>query len=201
MSEIRGALEEVRTRLNEFISAAAPRPGGWVILSNIYDQHGEPYEAAKDKLVMVLANMQRENSVSTYNQAVPATTDDGYVTLAPPLYIDLYVFFYANFSDATYTEGLGVISYTISFFQRNPVFTRKTLPGLDPAIDKLVFELTNLDVTEMNHLVGMLGANYLPSVFYKVRMIPFQAGAMQTAVAGVKQLQNPSDVDDPGLDP
>jgi hypothetical protein len=53
----------------------------------------------------------------------------------------------------------------------------------------------------MNHLVGMLGANYLPSVFYKVRMIPFQAGAMHSAVPAVDQLQNPSEVDDPGAEP
>ena len=165
MSEIRGALEAIRSRLNEFFAVADPRPGGWVILSNVCDQNGEPYAAAKDKLVMVLANLQRETSASKDNLA------------APPLYVDLFVLFYANFSDATYSEGLGVISRTLSFFQQNPVFTHETLPGLDPVIDKLTFEMINLDTAELNHLFGMLGVNYLPSVYYKVRMIPFQGGA------------------------
>jgi len=195
MSEIRGALEEVRTRLNDFIAAGDPRPGGWVILSNIYDQNGDPYEGAKDKLVMMLTNIQRENSISTYTQSVPVEPS-GYAQIAPPLYVDLFVMLYANFSDAMYTEGLGAISRAISFFQQNPVFTQKTLPGIAPHIEKLAFEMTNLDVTQINHLVGMLGANYLPSVYYKVRMIPFQGGAMTAAVPAVSQLQNPSDVAD-----
>jgi hypothetical protein len=192
MSEIRGALELVRTRLNEFIDAAAPRPGDWVILSNIVDQSGAPYEAAKDKLVMTLANIKREDLVGTYTSAAPARPDT-FAIIPPPLYVDLFVLFYANFADSAYREGLGVISRAISFFQRNPVFTHANLPGLDPAIDKLAFELNNLDTIELNQVVGMLGANYLPSVYYKVRMIPFRSDAMSAEVPAARKLDNPAE--------
>ena len=194
MSEIHATLEQVRTRLNEFIKASHPRPGDWVILSNIVDRDGSPYEAARDKLVMLLTNVRRETSIGTYNPNVPARAGS-YAVTAPPLYIDLFVFLYANFAGSTYVEGLGILSDAISFFQRNPLFTRRNLPDLNPAIDKLAFEMTNLDTMELNHLVGMLGAHYLPSVYYKVRMIPFQSGAMIAEVPPVLRV-NPGEMSD-----
>jgi hypothetical protein len=95
--------------------------------------------------------------------------------VAPPLYVDLFVLFYANFADRNYIEGLTMISRVIAFFQQNPVFTRDNLPDLDPVIDKLRFEFTNLDLGSLNHLMGNLGVKYLPSAYYKVSMIPFQS--------------------------
>jgi hypothetical protein len=192
MSEIRDTLEQIRRRLNEFINAAHPRPGGWVVLSNIIDDSGEPSEWVKEKLVMVLANIQKETAVSTYNPAA-AIRQNNYAIVAPPLYIDLFVLLYANFSDRSYHEGLGVIAQAISFFQQNLWFTRAELPDLPPAIEKLTFELTNLDLVEVNHLVGMMGARYLPLLFYKVRMIPFQTGAVQAQVSGVRGVDNPGE--------
>jgi hypothetical protein len=192
MSEIRGTLELIKRRLNQFIQNADPRPEEWVTLSNLVDQNGSPYEAAKDKIVMFLANIQREITISTYNPNV-ATASGSYAVVAPPLYIDLFLLFYANFYDQSYPQGLGAISRTISFFQQNPWFTHDNLPGLDPAIDKLFFEMTNMEPVELNYLMGLTGSKYLPSVYYKVRMIPFQAGAMQAQVSGVQGVQAPGE--------
>ena len=91
--------------------------------------------------------------------------------------IAMLVLFYANFSEQNYAEGLSLISKTLSFFQQTPWFTHANLPELDPGIDKLAFELMNLDLAELNLLFGMMGARYLPSVYYKVRVVPFQTGA------------------------
>jgi len=151
MSEIRGTLEHIRRRLDEFLSAEHPRSHEWVVLSNIIGDRN-------DRLIMVLANVQRETATAN-------------AVVAPPLYIDLFLLFYANFGDDQYPEGLGVIGRTVRFFQENPLFTRDNLPGLDPEIDKLTFEMINLDLAELNHLVGMMGVRYLPSVYYKVRII------------------------------
>src|SRR5436853_173538 len=116
---------------------------------------------------MFLANIQHETAISTYNSTVPAKSGGGYVVVTPPLYIDLFVLFYANFLNNNYREGLGIISRTISFFQQNPWFTHANLPDLDPIIDKLTLEMTNLDVTDLNYLMGLMGTKYLPSVYYK----------------------------------
>ncbi len=195
MSEIRGTLETIRKRLNEFLWNATPREGDWVVLSDLVDLEGNPVAEAQNKLVIFLAGIQRETAISTYNPNVPIA-GNRFALVAPPLYIDLLLLFYANFSGKSYAEGLSTISRTIVFFQQNASFTRDTLPGLDPRIDKLSFELTNLEPVDRSHLMGLAGVKYLPSVYYKMRMIPFVSEAMQAEVPAVQGLQTPGGVAD-----
>lgn len=196
---IQTTLELIRQKLNEFFRNADPKEDDWVILSNVVNSEGQPYEHAKDKVVMFLANIQHETTISTYNRTTPVNGDQ-YALVAPPLYIDLFVLFFANFYDKNYAEGLGMISRTISFFQQNPWFTHDNLPGLDPIIDKLTFEMTNLDMTGLNYLMGLMGTKYLPSAFYKIRMIPFDSQAMQGQVPAAQGVQAPGEVEDQGFD-
>ena len=195
MDRIRHTLELVRQKLDEFFKNASPRAEDWVVLSNIMDQTGAPDDDAKHKVVMFLANIQHETTISTYNRTVPAQNDQ-YVVVTPPLYIDLYLLFYANFEGPRYHQGLTMIGGGISFFQQNPWFTRDTLPDLNPAIEKLTFEFTNVDITDMNYLVGLAGAKYLPSVYYKVRMIPFATDAMKQAVPPARGVRTPGGLKD-----
>lgn len=195
MSEIRGTLEQIRKRLNEFLWNASPRHDDWVILSDIVDQSGQPIQEAQEKVVMFLAGIQKEIAVSTYNPNVPIA-GNRYAVVAPPLYIDLFILLYANFSGKNYKEGLSAIQRTITFFQQNLWFTHDNLPGLDPRIDKLTFEMTNLDPVGLNHLLGLAGAKYLPSVYYKLRMIPFESDAMQAQVPAAQGVQAPGEVQD-----
>ena len=173
MVAIPTTLELIRQKLNT--QTTVPGNEDWVILTNIVDHEGHVSEQAKNKVVMSLANIRYETVISDYNRAIP---DNNIHFIAPPLYIDLYVLFFANFSDRNYLQGLALISETISFFQKNPWFTDKTLPGLDPAIDKLSFEMVNLDLADLNYVMDMMGAKYLPSVYYKVRMFTFSSDVL-----------------------
>lgn len=195
MSDIRQTLEAVRQRMNEFVRAAEPRQEDWVVLSNLVDPDGKAVEATRGKLVMFLAGIQKESTVSTYNGAVPS--GDGFAVVPPPLYVDLYVLLLANFYDANYADGLGMISLAISFFQQNPSFTPDTLPDLPPGVDRLSWEMTNLDPLNLSYLMGIAGVKYLPSAYYKVRLIPFQSGAIQRQESGVQGAQAPGSAPQP----
>jgi hypothetical protein len=196
MSDIRATLEAVRQRLNEWINALENRLEPWVVVSNLVDPEGKPVEAVHDTLVMFLAGIQKEAMVSTYTAAVPSGDNNEYSIVAPPLYVDLYVWVIANFYDPNYAEGLGMISLAISFFQQNPVFTPATLPDLPPGVDRLTWEMTNLDPLNLSYLMGIAGVKYLPSAYYKVRMIPFIGGAVQRQEPGVAGIQTPGDSTD-----
>ncbi|HEX9938738.1 MAG TPA: DUF4255 domain-containing protein [Longimicrobium sp.] len=196
MSDIRATLEAVRQRLNEWINGLESRPEPWVVLSNLVDPEGKPVEAARGKLVMFLAGIQKETMVSTYTPAVPSG-DNEYSIVAPPLYVDLYVMVIANFYDPNYSEGLGMISLAISFFQQNPSFTPASLPGLPPEVERLSWEMTNLDPLNLSYLMGIAGIKYLPSAYYKVRLLPFTGGAVQRQEPGVAGIQSPGDPIDP----
>lgn len=189
MSDIRATLEAVRQRMNEFMQAAMPRPGEeWVVLSNLVDAEGKAYDGARNRVVMFLANVQKETTISTARGMVPAG-DSAYSQVAPPLYVDLYVLVTANFYDAGYTEGLTALTQAISFFQQNPWFTPATLPGLPPGVDKLTWEMANLEPMGLSYVMGLAGIKYLPSAYYKVRMLPFQGGATQAQLPAVQGVQ------------
>jgi hypothetical protein len=191
MDKIGNTLILVRDKLNQFIgdAFAEGESQDLVILSNITKPGGEHYALATNKVVMLLANICSETTISTYNKNVPVSNDQ-YAVMAAPLYINLYLLVFANFSDELYHKGLETISGTLDFFQQNPSFTQANLPGLNPKIGKLTFEMVNLELSELSYLFGLMGCQYLPAVYYKVRMIPFtgeQVQAQTPPVQGVKE--------------
>lgn len=181
MADIQQILECVRRNMDEGFQNLEPRPEGWVTLSNLVDQRGAPNEEARNKIVMVLAGILNEPTISTYNRSAPPTNTQFAMT-SPPLNINLMVLFVANFEGKSYRDGLSAISRTISFFQQRPIFTRDILPHLDPTVDKLAFEFTNLDWTDLSHLMGLTGIKYLPAVLYRVRSVPFVSDVIQGVI-------------------
>ena len=98
------------------------------------------------------------------------------------------VMLFANFYGNTYTTGLAALSQTIVFFQQTPVFTHSILPELDHNVDRLTFELVNLDLAQLNSLMTLAGTKYLPSVVYKVRTLPFLSRQIQAVVPAASGL-------------
>lgn len=187
MSAIKSTLKLIQARLDSYLKLSDPRPDDWVVVSNVVDHKGNVYEPAKDKIVLCLAGIQHETTISTPVRTTPIGGNQ-HAIVSPPLYINLQVLFLANFYDKSYVDGLEMIARTISFFQQNPYFTRDTLPDLDPVIDKLTFELTDLDFLQANHVMGMLGVHYLPCVLYRIRMIPFRGEAIAAVVSAAKSV-------------
>jgi Pvc16 N-terminal domain len=182
LSVIHSVLELIRMQLNGFIQNFDPRDDDWVILSNIVDQEGRSLEEAKGKIVMLLANITYAKIVET-NNPTAQTQGGGSTPVRPPLYPDLFILFFANFTGEQYINGLHNVSRTIGFFQQHPVFTRDDFPpppdppGLPWPLDtlgleRLMMEITNLDLLEMHSLMGALGLKYLPSIYCKLRIIP-----------------------------
>lgn len=195
MNLIQDTLELIRQRLDTYFQAADPAPQDWVLVANIVDQEGRAFEDARNKIVIFLANIQHDTTISTRRAAAPLSADR-FAVVPPPIYINLFLLFYANFSESNYPQGLGMISRTIQFFQASPFFDHQNLPGLPAPIDKLAFEFVNLDAMGLNYLMGLAGAKYLPSVYYKVRMFPFQSETIQAQVSaahGYMAPQEPSD--------
>ena len=190
MELIETVCELIRQRLNAFFQNIDRSDEDWVILSNIVDHDGAVCQGARDKVVMVLTNITHETTISTYNSAVRASATT-YAVVAPPLYINLFILFFANFYDRRYVQGLAMISRTISFFQQNPWFTHANAPDLDPRIEKITMEITNLDLLQANYLMGMLGTKYLPSAYYKLRLTPFTSDTMQAAVPAAQGVDAP----------
>jgi len=158
------------------------RPRPWVILTSLVDHDGSLNPLARDSVVMTVYNVTREAFASSYNptpqNGVPAAGNNALYVVNTPIYIDLYIMFMANFYGKSYPEGLSALSRIISFFQQTPVFTQQNAENLAPEIPQLTMDLENLSPIDVNYVMSMLGTKYLPSAFYKLRMIPFASSAM-----------------------
>lgn len=183
MSNIRDTLEVICTAANEYMQNIDRRSDDWVTLSNLADHNGATHEAIRDKVVMTLYNITRENIIGNYTPARPGP--DGFAVIKPPLYINLYLMFMANFSDKNYSDGLAAISNIIAFFQQNPTFTQANAPNLPPQVDKLTLDMENLSPVDVNYIMSILGTKYLPAAFYKLRLLSYDSTAMQSRTYGV----------------
>lgn len=181
LSILSNILGQVQGRLNEYCRTAVVAPEDWVVLSNIVEQDGTPLDSVRNKIVMFLANIQHDTTIGSWNPAKPLNSST-YGIIPPPLYINLYVLFYANFSGRNYPQGIDMISLVLQFFQANPYFTHDNLPDLPPQVEKIAFEISNLDPMGLNYLMGLAGTKYLPSAYYRVRMIPLSSDTLQQQV-------------------
>jgi hypothetical protein len=181
----------VKNKLNEYLREKNELDKDKAILSNMINQDGDIAVKGKNHVVISLVNVEHETVISTYNRYVP-TSENKAGVVNPPVYVNIYVLIMAYFEGQNYTEGLKYLSYVINFFQTNCVFNRHNLPGLDRGIDKLTFELANIEPSALSYVLSMTGAKYLPSVYYKVRMFAFQQYAIQGEVSVVSQGDNPA---------
>lgn len=177
MASIKGVMEIICRKANEYLQNLSDRPDEWVTLTSIVDHDGSMNDAARDKIVMNVYNITRENVISTYTPSIPGK--DAFAIVQAPIYIDLHLMFMANFTNQRYPDGLEAISRIISFFQQNPWFNQSNAPDLDPEVGKITLELESLSPVDVNYVMGMLGTKYFPSAFYKLRMLPFASTAMQ----------------------
>jgi hypothetical protein len=176
MDLMTNALTTIQQALDQFVANTSSSTGPFVVLGGPANPDGSANEAARDKIVMMLYSIVKETTTSTHSpaQAGPG----GFSNVPPPLYLDLDLAFIANFPPRRYTDGLAALSRVIGFFQQNPILSQTNTPNLDPRLSKLTMDFLNLDVTQVNYVMSMLGVSYMPSVFYRLRMLPFDAGTI-----------------------
>lgn len=150
-----------------------------VYLTHVADESG--VSIPDNSIGLSLVNIEEERIFK--EQRVNFINQDGIVEKRnPELKLNLYVLVSANFNgtaDANddYKEGLKQLSKVISFFQAHTVFTPDKYPLLaseDENIQKLVVDLYSYSFEQLYNFWSVIGAKYLPSVLYKVRLLRIQ---------------------------
>ncbi|MCF8361007.1 MAG: DUF4255 domain-containing protein [Prolixibacteraceae bacterium] len=165
------AVEFIDEIVNEHIKVKFDLNENKLVFSNLVNQDGSLSLKENNKIVASLVSVQEErmNKSSSMKLGQGKFNEQG--VFKPPMYINLYILFSVYFEPQLYNEGLKFLSIIISYFQSNNVFTPETYQELDPAIEKLIFEMENMSLQEQNNLWASLGCKYLPSVLFKVRML------------------------------
>lgn len=167
---IQAAINHLATQLNAYLKRTNNLTEDIVVVSSLTESDGNIATNTNNKLVFLLTNIEKDTMPQ--GSAARATGFDGRAVVGSrSLYLNLYVMLAANFSGSNYPEALKFISKAIAFFQMQPVFDKRSTPDLDSRIDKLVLDIENLNIQDLSNLWGLLGGKYLPSVYYRVRMV------------------------------
>jgi Pvc16 N-terminal domain len=147
------ALSFIADELSVFLGARFENRGPHAVLSSLVNQDGSVPLGIENKLVLSLANIERDTTAVSPNRA---------------LHLNLYFLVSANFAAANYPESLQFLSVALDFFFERPVFAA---PGLPSEIESLSVEMANLTIQDLKNLWSTLGNKYLPSALYKLRMV------------------------------
>lgn len=167
------AVQLLATQLNQYLRRIYNLSEDVVVVSNLLEVDGSVAANVNNKLVIFLVNIEKDTI--PFRQVNSHEAGQREVQSSMPLYFNLYLMMTANFTGNSYPEALKFLSSTISFFQKNHVMNHQTAPEMDARIEKLILDIENLSIQDLSNLWGALGGKYLPSIFYKVRMVAFDA--------------------------
>lgn len=185
-------VSSVQRELNSFLTTRYLKKD-IVIPTNVIDQAGNLASEEPNKIFLSLINIVQEPfAPNSSHPSFHRTSNEDFVQRPPVVGVNMYLLFAAYFDTTLYLEGLGVLSSIIAFFQRKPVFDHNNTPLLDADIDKLQFQIVSLDLAELSQLWGTLGAKFMPSVIYKVRMVTYRMDGMIDEIPSIKGLSTDS---------
>jgi Pvc16 N-terminal domain len=169
-------LDYLKSEIN--VSEKGVGEGEFANLGNIskLENNSSPSSAmAQDKIIVTVVNIEEEKTLK--NNPHYVRKGDGIEKRNPTLFLNLYVLFCAP--SETYENALTYISRIVGFFQKKTLFNSENASeelskSFPSKVEKLVVEIVSLNFEQLNHLWGILGGKYMPSILYKIRMVPIQ---------------------------
>lgn len=159
-----------------------------VVVSSLINPDGTVSDQIENKVIISVINLEHETTVKSLNNYVQGNTNS-YGKVSPPVHLNLYLLVSANYDSGNYIEALKMLSSVIGIFQANSYFTKSINPDMPAPLEKLTFEIYNLPINELSHIWSGIGAKYVPSILYKVRMITMQENLIKEEISGVGGLQ------------
>jgi len=185
------ALTFIADFLNHEIKMAYGIDENRVVLSSLISPDGTISDSIENKIVISVVNLEHETIVKSLNNYVSGDNNT-FGKLAPPVYLNVYLLISANYNSANYIEALKMLSSVIGVFQANTYFTKERNPNMQLPLEKLTFEIFNLPINDLSHIWSGIGAKYVPSILYKVRMITIKEDLITREVSGLTGVQNSS---------
>ncbi|MBS1635991.1 MAG: DUF4255 domain-containing protein [Bacteroidetes bacterium] len=168
------SLSCVTDEINEYFRGKLKIYEQKIVLSGLVNQDGTIAIQGENKIVVTLVNLEKETAKNLSQKGAMTM-----INSTPVLNINLYVLFSAYFTNSNYAEALRFLSFIIGYFQVKNVFNRANTPTLDDRIDKLTFEIVDMSTDAVSNMWSSLGAKYMPSVLYKVRMLTFDEAVVR----------------------
>ncbi len=159
-----------------------------VVVSSLINPDGTVSDQIENKVIISVINLEHETTVKSLNNYISGDANS-YGKVSPPVYLNLYLLVSANYDSGNYIEALKMLSSVIGIFQANTYFTKNLNPEMPTPLEKLTFEIFNLPINELSHIWSGIGAKYVPSILYKVRMITMQENLIKEEVSSIDGLK------------
>lgn len=177
---IDAAIVSVVGELNDFLRTKFRLKDDRAVIANLMSQDGSPAVKEENRIIVTLINIGEEKlAMPKYHSAA---------TMPKPVYLNLYILFSASFNPGLNVEALKFISAVIAFFQSKPVFDPQNTPMLDPAIEKMVFDIYTLSLQEQSNMWASVGAKAMPSIMYKAHVISISESLMKYEIPAIEGL-------------
>jgi len=164
-----------------------------VVVSSLINPDGSVTENIENKIIISVINLEHETTINSANNYVSGG-DNTFGKISPPVYLNLYLLVSANYDSGNYVEALKMLSTVIGIFQSNTYFTKQKNPKMKSPVEKLTLEIFNLPINELSHIWSGIGAKYVPSIVYKVRMITIREDLITKEIPGVSGLHGSTTV-------
>lgn len=128
------------------------------------------------KLLLTLIDIGEDVNI---RNATGRTRSDTFIAM-PPMSLNLDILI-ALAPRTPYVEGMKILSQAIIFFKERPVFNKAEGP-MPPGIDRIHCEMLHLDANTKNAQWQILGANYQPSVVYRMRLVLLDTSLIEEEV-------------------
>ena len=178
------ALSFVADFLNHEIKMAFGITDEQVIISSLINPDGSVTENIENKIILSLINLEHETVVNNPGNYI-SSGNNSFAKVSNPIHLNIYILVAANYESGNYVEALKMLSTVIGIFQSNTYFTRQKNPTMPDPLEKLRFEIFNLPINELSHIWSGIGAKYVPSIIYKVRMVTIKEDLITKEVPGL----------------
>jgi hypothetical protein len=148
-------------------------------LSAIVNQDGTIALQSENKVLVSLLNIEREPfSASSANIG------------RQKLSLNIIVIFSCHFSNSNYSEAIRFLDLIITYFEENYTLEAQNIYDGN---NKIKIEIETFNLEKVQNIWSTIGAKYLPSVIYKLRMIVVDSNNISSftpAVQGAPGISN-----------
>lgn len=164
-------IQTITDGLNIFLKTRLRTNEDKAVISALINQDGSVAMLEENKVLITLVNIEREPTPV-------GPKKDG----KQRVHINFFVLFSCYFSNANYSEALKFLAFTMNYLNDNSSMDITEGGGLKSTSSsggiKVQIEIESLTVDQHSNLWSTLGAKYMPSAFYKIRMIPLDSNSL-----------------------
>jgi hypothetical protein len=140
-------------------------------LSAVVNQDGTIALQSENKVLVTLLNIEREPFSAS-----------GQIIGRQKLSLNILVIFSCHFSNSNYSEAIRFLDLIITYFEENYTLEAQNIYDGN---NKIKVEIETYNIDKVHNVWATIGAKYLPSVVYKLRMVVVDSNSISSFTPAV----------------